>query len=111
MKLSLIKTIIGILVGIGALVGLLYGIEKYFAKSSEVSPLAKRVDLGSHDDRVIEAERMRDRIKQHIMFERRTEAPSAAEDEALKEAEENIDRRKKEREEREKEWAEKKSRK
>ncbi len=73
-----------------ALIGSVVGAINYFAKSSTVNLLDKRLELAIEDDNVNRAQGDVDWIQHRIIFERRSKPPTITETEAKERAEQKL---------------------
>jgi hypothetical protein len=116
MKLEKVKLIIGITIAATTIVGIILGVDRYFAKSADVNTKViameedhkkleikdelaqERLDISISDDHIFQQQQHIQQMKNYSIFEQRKEIPelTSMEKEAMKNAEERLDKLKKE---------------
>ena len=115
MKLEKVKLIAGIIIAIATIVGIILGVDRYFAKSGDVAVQVKemeedhrkleikdelvqeRLDISISDDHIFQQQQHIQQLKNHHIFEQRKEIPklTSMEKEAMKNAIERLEKLKK----------------
>ena len=119
MKLEKVKLVAGLIIAGATIIGIILGVDSYFAKSKDVNTQVKfieedhkrleskdklaqeRLDISISDDRIFQQQQHIQQLENHRIFEQRKEVPelTSMEKEAMKKAKERLDNLKKDREE------------
>ena len=108
-KMDYIKNTFYIILSLATLGGIVFSIDKYFAKTSQVESkvielkandesLAERLDISIEDDRIYQQQQQISRIKDLTTIERKERDLTNAEEEILREKKKRLEELKKARE-------------